>query len=106
MAKKIKNSLFNDETAEQIVEELKKINKPFVHAYVSRLGGPNNSTILLVISESEKKDWPHGILENSNYRRFRIDNDGTVENFTVSGMKKIRKFTAKTVDKIIEKVSQ
>jgi len=99
---KVKNSLFNVETAQSIVERLKEeINSPFVNAYVSTLGGRENVSILLAVSQETKEEWANGIFENSSYRRFHIDNDGTVENFTCSKLSKVRKFTAKSIDDLI-----
>jgi hypothetical protein len=70
------------------------------------LGGKDNVSIMLAVSIEAKENWKYGIFENSNYRRFSIDNDGTVENFTTSGLDKVRKFTAKSVDDLIERLNK
>jgi len=104
---KIKNSLFNIDTAKEVVNRLKtEINCPFVSAQISTLGGEENLTIMLVVSIDSKGNWAYGIMENSTYKRFSIDNDGTTENFVVSGMKKTRKFTAKTIDDLIVRLNK
>jgi cytosine/uracil/thiamine/allantoin permease len=110
MAKRIKipGSLFNMETAAAFVEQLKeKLDfYSFISAKVSTLGGYTSVTIMLVVSTTTKENWAFGILENSDYRRFAIYNDGTVENFTTSGLPKVRKFTAKSIDDVIAKINK
>jgi len=109
MAKKIKvkNSLFNIHSAQELVDRLKKeLNYPFILAYASKLGGDHNITIMLAVSTTTKENWESGIFENSQYRRFSIFNDGTVENFTASGMTKVRKFTAKSIDDLINRLNK
>jgi hypothetical protein len=104
---KITNSLFNDETAKDVVERLKsEIGSPYVSAYFSTLGGKNRTSILLAIGTEIKEKWQNGIFENSPYRRFHIDNDGTVENFTCSQLTKVRKFTTKSVDDLISRLNK
>jgi len=109
MAKKnkIKNSLYNIETAQELVDRLKEeLYYSFISATISKLGGEENPCIMLAVSTTTKENWANGIFENSDYRRFSIDNDGTVENFTTSGLSKVRKFTAKSVDNLIEKLNK
>lgn len=104
---KIKNSLFNIETAQDVVDRLKKeLFYAFISVSISTLGGAENVSIMLCGSTTTKENWAYGILENSDYRRFSIDNDGTVENFTTSGLDKVRKFTAKSVDDLIAKLNK
>lgn len=104
---KIKNSFFNFETAQAIIDRLKNdLKYPFISARLSTLGGKENSTILLTYSTEPKEKWINNIFENSNYRRFSIDNDGTVENFVCSGLQKVRKFNAKSIDNLIEKLNK
>ena len=109
MAKKIKikNSLFNVETAQALVDKLKEeLFYSFIGTWISELGGKDEVTIMLVGSTTTKEEWTNGILENSDYRRFSIHNDGTVENFTTSGLDKVRKFTAKSVDDLITRLNK
>ena len=108
MAKRIKiqNSFFNFDTAREVMDRLKNDLKfPFVSVRLSILGGKENSTIMLTVSADPKENWENGIFENSSYRRFSIYNDGTVENFVCSGLDKVRKFNAKSVDNLIEKLN-
>ena len=109
MAKKIKvkNSLFNVDTAQSLADKLKEeLYYSFIGTRISTLGGNDEVTIMLVGSTTTKENWQGGILENSDYRRFSIHNDGTVENFTTSGLNKVRKFTAKSVDDLITKLNK
>ena len=78
----------------------------FISATISTLGGENEVTVMLAVSTTTKENWANGIFENSKYRRFSIENDGTVENFTVSGLDKVRKFTAKSVDDLIARLNK
>jgi len=104
---KVKNSLFNVETAQSVVNRLvNELFYSFISVSISTLGGADNVTIMLCGSTTTKENWEYGILENSNYRRFSIFNDGTVENFTTSGLSHIRKFTAKDVDGLIAKLNK
>ena len=92
---KVKNSLFNADTAQILADMLKvELNYSFISPKISTLGGNGNITIMLAVSTETKGNWSNGIFENSNYRRFSIHNNGTVENFTTSGLSKVRKFTA------------
>ncbi len=61
---------------------------------------------MLSYSIEPKEKWINNIFENSSYRRFSIYNDGTIENFVCSGLPKVRKFTAKTVDDLIDKLNR
>jgi len=107
MAKKIQNSFFNFDTAREVMDRLKNDLKfPFVSTRLSTLGGKDNPTIMLTISAEPKEYWGNGIFENSPYRRFSIHNDGTVENFVCSGLDKVRKFNAKSIDNLIEKLNK
>jgi len=110
MAKRIKAplSLFNVDTAQKLVDRLRSELDfySFVSARISTLGGNDNVAIMLAVSTETKGNWQNGIFENSNYRRFSIFNDGTVENFTTSGLNKVRKFTAKSVDDLITRLNK
>lgn len=99
--------MYNHENAQDFAKELKeKIQYPYVNVQVSTLGGLKNVAILLTISEQAKENWPFGIMENSQYRHFYIENDGTVENFRYQyNMKRLRKFKAKNIDKIADKIN-
>ena len=109
MAKKIKVKLsfFNIDTVQSVVDRLKEeLNYPFISTKISTLGGNENVTIMLAFSTEPKENWINGIFENSKYKRFSIENDGTVENFIASDLPKTRKFTAKTVDDLITRLNK
>lgn len=98
-------SLFNAETAPEVVEALKiGINAPFVNSYSSTLGGDKNISILLTVALDPKESWENNILENSTYGKYHISNDGTVEYF--SGPLRIRRKTVKDVDSLIMYLNQ
>jgi len=104
---KVKNSLFDVNSAQNLVDLLRsKLNFPFISVSISTLGGKENVTIMLSVSKEAKEDWEYNIFENSNYRRFSIENDGTVENFVTSGLSKVRKFTAKSVEDLITRLNK
>lgn len=87
---------------------------PFVQVQKAVMG---TTEIMLLISFEPKTDWNFGYVENSNYIRISIEQNGVVECFTQclyrKGLKntlagrlpiKLRKFTAKTLDKAVEKL--
>jgi len=74
---------------------------------VSTLGGQENVCILMRLSEQAKEKWDFQILHNSPYRMIRIDNNGTVDNFSIgNGLKKIRRFTGKDIKHIADKINK
>lgn len=97
--------LFNVDNAEQVKATiLSNLRFPWVFGEVSTLGGRDNVTIMIKISKDPQYLWANGILHNSTYAMFHIDSNGVVEQF--SGYKlKLRKFTAKNVSQIIEKIN-
>lgn len=95
-------SVFNVESAPALVERIKKeVKAPYVSAQASTLGGPEHVSILVTISTDARDTWENGILENSNYGKYHIDNDGTIEHFSGS-LPKFRKRTAKTPDELLK----
>jgi len=91
------------EVAKKLKEELKY---PYITAYVSALGGKDRVSIMLTISEDKPEDWANKILQNSRYRSFHINCNGKVDNFRSRyTLKKIRKFTAKSVNHLIDKIN-
>jgi len=100
--------LFNYENAELVLNQLREgLNYPYIHCYSSTLGGKENISILLTISEDKKETWSYNILENSRYRKIHILNNGEVENFSKrNSLKKMRKFTGKSIEHIIDKINK
>jgi hypothetical protein len=94
-------------SAKKIVGDVKqKINAPFVNAYASTLGGEENVSVLILVSLDKKGDWENNILENSRYARFHLENDGTLEQFTLSRLgKKFRKTKVKDENDLIQKIN-
>jgi hypothetical protein len=101
-------ALFTYENVGAAMQQLRNgLKFPFVSCYSSTLGGRENISILLCVSEDKKENWPNDILENSKYRRFDIFNTGEVKNFTCGdGLKYMRKFKGKSLEHIIEKINK
>jgi hypothetical protein len=99
------NDIFNFTNADDFRNKLVSgLNFPFVSCSISTLGGRENISCILTISTEAKETWANGILENSQYARVHISKNGIVEHF--SGWKlKLRKFTGKNLDNIIEKIN-
>lgn len=84
--------------------QLQNLRFPYVYVYHSTLGGADNVSILLTVSLDPKHTWSNGILQNSRYAQIHISNNGVVEQFSGSRLK-LRKFTAKNISQIIEKIN-
>ncbi len=97
--------LFDINTVETVVKQLNlTLRFPYVTVYSTSLGGAENVAIMVTISTTPKQLWTNGILENSKYAHIHIYNNGVVDHF--SGHKlKLRKFTAKSVGQIVEKIN-
>lgn len=107
---KVRYALFNNENAEQtarkILDSLCESIK-YKHIQISTLGGKENVSILLTVSLDAQEDWSNGILHNSRYAMFHIENWGTVENF--SGKlkdKAMRSFTTSDINKVIANINK
>ena len=97
--------LFDINTVESVVKQINlTLRFPYVHVHTSTLGGDKNVAIFVTISSTPKQFWINGILQNSKYAKFRIDNNGSVEKFTGHQLK-FRKFTAKSIGQIVEKIN-
>ena len=107
------DSVSTDNAIDKINTDL----KPFVsvvNASRGCLGG--DDTIMLLVALNPKSEWKLGIPENSQYFRMHIESNGVVECFTQSIYKnniisyenriktKFRKYTAKSVDDLIQKI--
>lgn len=102
---KVRNSLFDKNSIDFVRNELEnKLNFPYIKTRISSLGGVDNLTIFVAISKDHPSTWANGIFENSRSAKIRIGNNGEIEQ--ISGWKlKLRKFTARDVDKVIEKIN-
>ena len=58
---------------------------PFVKVSSGALG---NETIMLLVSFEPKENWSYGYVENSNYFRMRIEDNGMLEVFVATFYKK------------------
>lgn len=107
--------VFDPETID--LESLKsKINAPFFRASISRLGGYGRAILMMVVSLDPKEDWAYGILENSKYMRFSLNQNGELDQFTLSihdkstnrirSIKKFRKTMVGSIDEMIAKINK
>lgn len=115
------NKIFNidqlsiSDAIEKLQIELNKI-VPYVSIKKACLG---NDTIMLCVSFDLKETWRNGYLENSNYFRISIEENGVIEQF-VCGLyqkgsfisfdnrlnMKFRKATVKSFDSAVMKIVQ
>jgi hypothetical protein len=103
----LKEAVFDVAGADQLVNKLKSgIKAPYVSAYKSTLGGADRVSVMLTISLDKKDDWENGILQNSNYGNFSIDNDGVIEHFSGSMKPYMRKTRFKNPDEVVQKINQ
>jgi len=111
--------IFNNGTIDQktAIEYLKNklVDKvPFVRVESGCLG---NRTIMLLVSFDKKETWSFGYVENTNYFRMSIEDDGVMEVFVQSihdrrrcvtyesrVKTKFRKCTVKSLDVVVEKI--
>lgn len=98
------------ERANLILETLKKkINVPYINAYVSTLGGAENASVLFSFSLEPKKNWKYGIFENSPFFHFHITPSEPIiielitKAFDIET--KFRKSRAKTVNDLVKKLN-
>jgi len=92
---------------------------PLVDGYTKVDNGcMGTDTIMLLLSFEPREKWSYGHVENSNYMRIAVEQNGEVECFTQSlypyGMDKsyatrlpikLRKFTAKSFDVVLTKLA-
>lgn len=111
--------IFNNETLTNIqaIEQIREAISPLVPHFSIHKGNFGNEHILLCIMFDKKETWANGIMENSNYVRIMVDENGEFECFTRSLYKrgqpysyetrlplKFRKCTVKELSKGIQKV--
>ena len=98
--------MFNIENVNELVDSINKLEYPYIDAYSSTLGGPSDVSILFVISKQPKNLWPHGYIENSDYARFHLFNNGRLEKFSGFMKKTFRKCTVKDFNQLKEKLNK
>lgn len=115
------NKIFNngEKTQKEAIDYLKNELSglvPFVSVSSASIG---SDTIMLLVAFEPKEKWPHGYVENTNYFRMRIGEDGEMEVFTSSLYKKdstpsrenrlnvkFRKAKAKTLEDAKNRISK
>jgi hypothetical protein len=113
------NKIFNNgqldhkQTIELLREKLTS-KVPFINVNKAALG---DDMIMILISFEPKENWSYGYVENSNYIRLHIEDNGVIEQFVCSLYQKdkgcsyenrlnikFRKCTVQSLDKAIEKL--
>ena len=77
-----KNMIFDYDSAKKDAKTIQKYLMrvaPVVNVSVSSLGGKDRVSLVGKLSLDPKRDWPNGILENSRWFTFHLENDGTLE---------------------------
>lgn len=106
--KKTSNGLFDADNAQEVKSRFQsEIKAAFINVSVSTLSGPDKSSIMMTLSLDDKSTWENNILQNSRYMNFRIERDGTVEQFQRSFRIKDKfiKRKAKSVEDAIAKIN-
>lgn len=116
----MKDLIFNNgEISQQQAIEILKAKladkAPFINVSSGAFG---SEMIFFLVSFQPKHTWSHGYVENSNYTRLHLNENGIIEQFTCSLYQKdkpcsyetrlnekFRKCTVKSLDKAIEKLS-
>jgi len=84
-----------------------KVKASYVHSQVSTLGGVSRAAIIVRVSLDPKSKWSNGIYQNSRYAMFRLDRNGTLEQFAQSYLlKKMRKQKATSVPDAIARINK
>lgn len=105
---KVAVHLFDVESAAEVVNKIKKgVKAPFVNAQFSTLGGPQNVSILVVVSIDEKETWANKIMENSRMFRIHLTLPNIMEMFQKSYTikTKFRKARPKSIDDVIKRIN-
>lgn len=99
--------IFNIHTVAQDVEKIKShLKAPFKNVNYSTFGGEEQVSILILVSLDPQSTWVNGYVENSKYTRFHLENDGSLEQFTLSQIStKFRKTKVKSVTDAITKIN-
>ena len=100
--------IFDAESADELVSKLKSgVKVPFINAYKSTLGGPQNVSVLVKLSLDEKNTWMNNIFENSRYAHFHVTRPNVIEMFQRSYKikTKFRKTRAKSIDDVVSKIN-
>ncbi len=90
----------------EAVGMLTAINAPYAKDSVSTLGGRERASLYIVISLDKPIEWANGILENSRYARYSLDQNGNLEHFSGHGMPHMRKTKVKTHREAIDKINK
>jgi hypothetical protein len=98
---------FSPEEKTAFQEIKQKLQFPYVGIQYTSLGGEERASFMVTVSIQPKVEWQNGILQNSQYSIFRVNKGPigyVVENFSGS-LPKFRKFNAKTLEELINKLN-
>ena len=99
--------VFTIKDVDQWMSKIKSgIRAPFVAIGKSTLGGEDRVSMHIAISLDKKNDWQGGYIENSNYAKFAVWNEGAVEQHSGNMKPSMRKFRFKDVNQLISKLNQ
>jgi hypothetical protein len=107
------------QSVKELFTEKMSTSNPGIKSVLVQSGVLGDSTLFIAICYTPKSEWANGIFENSNYVRFMISNDGTVEPHVTSlyaqganisyesrlPIKKFRKTKAKSIQDAINKIT-
>jgi hypothetical protein len=101
----MENKIFNIDSVQTEVEILKiQLRAAYVNVAYSTIGGNDRVSILITISKEKLEDWTNRILENSNYMKLYLKNDGELS--YISGNLKMRKSKNKSIEQVIERINK
>lgn len=83
------------------------LHAPFVKAPISKLGGDQRPSVMLVFSLDPRESWSNGILENSRYARISFNwPERKFEHFSGYGMGSLRKSSFKDAADAVAKINK
>lgn len=77
---------------------------PAVSAQLSTLGGPQNASIIIILSLDKKETWINGIYQNSRFSMFSLNNGKLEQIAKHHQLSKFRKSTIKSNDDVVSKI--
>lgn len=99
------SNVYDVSSVEQFVSKLmSEIKAPYVRAGHTTLGNRNNISVYLTLSLDRREKWKKGMLENSNYAKFRIDPNGIIEKIS-GNLPNFKRGLATSEQNVIEKIN-
>lgn len=79
---------------------------PFVSTNRYTLGGEQNASIGITISNDVREKWTNNILENSSFAKFMLDSDGKIQMLCSYKTPKFRASKVKDIQHAIDRIQQ